>query len=152
MMIHAYQEIYVNNAQTMLGDAFDYAINTCHISGDDFVKMFVVSSFSERIENGEPACVAGKSGIELVHEIVFETMQKELNIESEVNYSRSCEYWIGWAVAYYQWYSDRSFKEIFRVLSFECGNKLKAYSNYLWLYSTRIIESFWCKSSFDSVV
>ena len=67
MMIHAYQEIYVNNAQTMLGDAFDYAINTCHISGDDFVKMFVVSSFSERIENGEPACVAGKSGIELVH-------------------------------------------------------------------------------------
>ena len=119
MMIHAYQEIYVNNAQTMLGDAFDYAINTCHISGDDFVKMFVVSSFSKRIENGEPACVAGKSGIELVHEIVFETMQKELNIESEVNYSRSCEYWIGWAVAYYQWYSDRSFKEIFNVLSFE---------------------------------
>lgn len=52
MMIHAYQEIYVNNAQTMLGDAFDYAINTCHISGDDFVKMFVVSSFSERIEMG----------------------------------------------------------------------------------------------------
>lgn len=119
MMIHAYQEIYVNNAQTMLGDAFDYAINTCHISGDDFVKMFVVSSFSKRIENGEPACVAGKSSIELVHEIVFETMQKELNVEPEVNYSRSCEYWIGWAVAYYQWYSDRSFKEIFRVLSFE---------------------------------
>ena len=119
MMIHAYQEIYVNNAQTMLGDAFDHAITTCNISVDDFVNMFVVSSFSERIENGEPACVAGKSGIELVHEIVFETMQKELNIESEVNYSRSCEYWIGWAVAYYQWYSDRSFKEIFNVLSFE---------------------------------
>lgn len=63
--------------------------------------------------------MAGKSGIELVHEIVFETMQKELDIEPEVNYSRSCEYWIGWAVAYYQWYSDRSFKEIFRVLNFE---------------------------------
>ena len=86
---------------------------------DDFVKMFIVSSMSKRIENGEPACVAGKSGIELVHEIVFVTMQKELDVEPEVNYSRSCECWIGWAVAYYQWYSDRSFKEIFRVLSFE---------------------------------
>lgn len=119
MRIHSYFEMYLKHAQTMLGDAFDYAINTCHISGDDFVNMFVVSSMSKRIENGEPACVAGKSGIELVHEIVFVTMQKELDVEPEVNYSRSCEYWIGWAVAYYQWYSDRSFKEIFRVLSFE---------------------------------
>lgn len=71
MRIHSYFEMYLKHAQTMLGDAFDYAINTCHISGDDFVNMFVVSSMSKRIENGEPACVAGKSGIELVHEIVF---------------------------------------------------------------------------------
>ena len=28
MMIHAYQEIYLRNAQAVLGDAFDYAINT----------------------------------------------------------------------------------------------------------------------------
>ena len=37
MMIHAYQEIYLNNAQSALGDAFDYAINTCGINGNDFV-------------------------------------------------------------------------------------------------------------------
>ena len=29
------------------------------------------------------------------------------------------EYWIGWAVCYYQWYSSRSYSDIFRVLSFE---------------------------------
>ena len=28
-MTHAYQEIYLSNAQALLGDAFDYAINAC---------------------------------------------------------------------------------------------------------------------------
>ena len=35
------------------------------------------------------------------------------------NYGRSKEYWIGWAVAYYQLYSDRKYSEIFAVVSFE---------------------------------
>ena len=39
-MTHAYREIYLSNAQSVLGDAFDYAINTCQIPGDDFVKLF----------------------------------------------------------------------------------------------------------------
>ena len=54
-MIRAYQEIYLNNAQSTLGDAFDYAINACNISGNDFTKLFVASSASKRMENGEPA-------------------------------------------------------------------------------------------------
>ena len=32
---------------------------------------------------------------------------------------RSHEYWIGWAVCYYQWLSARSFSDIFTVLSFD---------------------------------
>lgn len=39
-MTHAYQEIYLNKAQSVLGDAFDYAINTCGIAGKDFIKLF----------------------------------------------------------------------------------------------------------------
>ena len=38
--------------------------------------------------------------------------------EQPERYARSCEYWIGWAVAYYQWYSGRKYSEIFEVLSF----------------------------------
>ena len=72
-MIHAYQEIYLSKAQSVLGDAFDYAVNACGIPGKDFVKLFIVSSVSNRMENGEPACIAGKSGIEIVVEIVAET-------------------------------------------------------------------------------
>ena len=118
-MIHAYQEIYLSKAQAVLGDAFDYAINSCNLSGEAFIKMFLASSVSKKIENGEPACVAGKSGIEIVMEIVSETTGKELDTEHQSSIGRSREYWIGWAVAYYQWYSGRKFGDIFKVLSFE---------------------------------
>ena len=119
MMIHAYQEIYLSKAQSVLGDAFDYAINMCGISGNDFLKLFLVSTISKRMENGEPACLAGKSGIEIAREIVYETMGKEVTDNYKEHFGRSREYWIGWAVAYYQWYSARKYSEIFKVLSFE---------------------------------
>ena len=118
-MTHAYQEIYLSKAQSVLGDAFDHDINSYNLSGDSFVKMFTASSLSKKIERGEPAYLAGKSGIELVMEIVFETMGKEIKLEPIESIGRSKEYWIGWAVAYYQWYSARKFSDIFKALSFE---------------------------------
>ena len=118
-MTRAYQEIYLNKAQSVLGEAFDYAINACGISGNDFTKLFLVSSICSRIENGEPSYIAGKSGIEIVVEIVYQTMGKELTAEPPERLGRSKEYWIGWAIAYYQWYSCRKYSEIFKVFSFE---------------------------------
>ena len=118
-MIHAYQETYLSKAQSVLGDAFHYAVNTCSISGSDFIKLFVASSVSKRMENGEPAYLAGKSGIEIVVEVIAETMGKEIDKEPQVQMGRSREYWIGWAVAYYQWYSARRYGDIFKAVSFE---------------------------------
>ncbi len=123
-MIHAYQEIYLSKAQSLLGDAFDYAVNTCSILGNDFVKLFIVSSVSKRLENGEPAFLAGKSGIEIAREIVAETKGQELQIEPQEHFGRSREYWIGWAVAYYQWYSGRKYSDIFKLISFEDLQKM----------------------------
>ena len=118
-MIRAYQEIYLNKAQSALGDAFDYAINTCQIPGSDFVRLFSASTASKQIENGEPAYIAGKSGIEIAAEIVLETTRKQLDAEPQEHFGRSAEYWIGWAVCYYQWFSARSFSDIFTALSFD---------------------------------
>ena len=72
-MTHAYQEIYLSNAQAALGDAFDYAVRVCGVSGENFIKLFTVSSVSKHMENGEPAYLAGKSGIELAAQILAET-------------------------------------------------------------------------------
>lgn len=124
MMPHAYQEMYLNKAQSALGDAFDYAVSTCGISGADFIKLFIVSSVSKRMENGEPSVLAGKSGIEIAAEVVSETMGKKLDIVPEEHFGRSEEYWIGWAVAYYQWYSSRRYSDIFKVLTYEDLQKM----------------------------
>lgn len=76
------------------------------------MKLFIVSSVNKRMENGEPACLAGKSGIEIVREIVEETKGQELQTEPKDRFGRSREYWIGWAAAYYQWYSGRKYRDI----------------------------------------
>ncbi len=119
MMTRAYGEIYLSKAQAALGDAFDYAVNACGILGEDFVKLFIVSTISQRMENGEPSILAGKSGIEIASDVALETTGKILDAEPAEILSRSREYWIGWAVAYYQWYSTRSYSEIFKALSFD---------------------------------
>lgn len=77
MMTHAYQEIYLSKAQAVLGDAFDYAVNVCNIPSEDFVKLFIVSTVSKRMERGEPAFLAGKSGIEVVVDVMAETKGQE---------------------------------------------------------------------------
>ena len=118
MTIHAYQEIYLTNAQAALGDLFDYAINVLKLKSKDFINMFLASSTSKRIEKGDVLYIVGKSGIEMLLDIVEETTNKKIEIDPIVQYARSREYWIGWAVAYYQWYSSRTFKEIFDTVSF----------------------------------
>ena len=123
-MTHAYQEIYRSKAQATLGDAFDYAVNTCGMDGTTFTKLFCASTISKRMENGEPAYVAGKSGTEIVLEVISETMGKSLSAESHEHMGRSREYWIGWAAAYYQWHSGRKYSGIFKVIPFEVMQKM----------------------------
>ena len=118
-MTHAYQEIYLSKAQSTVGDAFDYAVNTCKIPGKVFVLLFSASSVGRRMEKGEPFLLAGKSGIEIAKDIILETTGKNVDNEAQAHFNRSREYWIGWAVAYYQWYSSRSYREIFKALSFD---------------------------------
>ena len=123
-MTHAYQEISLSKAQATLGDAFDYAVNTCGMNGTTFTKLFCASTVSKRMENGEPAYVAGKSGIEIVLEVISETMGKSLAIDPHEHMCRSREYWIGWAAAYYQWHSGRKYSDIFKVIPFEDMQKM----------------------------
>lgn len=119
MAIRAYPEIYLGKARATLGDAFDYAINACRIPGPDFIRLFTASTVSRRLENGEPLLLAGKSGIELALDILLETTGIQPETGMRESPGRSREYWIGWAVCYYQWYSARSYDEIFKALSFE---------------------------------
>ena len=118
-MIRAYLESYLNKAQALLGDAFDYAINVLEMDGASFTKMFIGSSVSKRLELGEPAYLQGKSGIDVVVDVIEETTGTTPQIIPQDRMERSAAYWIGWAIAYYQWYSDRKYGEIFSAMPFE---------------------------------
>lgn len=118
-MIRAYPESYLYKAQALLGDAFDYAVNVLEMDGSAFAKMFVGSSVSRRMELGDPSYLQGKSGIDVVVDVIEETTGKTPTITPRDRLERSAAYWVGWAVAYYQWYSDRKYSEIFSALTFD---------------------------------
>ena len=119
MVMRAYPETYLNRAMSIMGDAFDYAINDCKIDGAEFVKMFATSTACKKIENGEASYLSGKSGIEIAIECVYEMTGKEIFVEPSEKFNRSAQYWCGWAVCYYQWWSSRKYADIFKAVSFE---------------------------------
>ena len=102
-----------------MGDAFDYAINDCKIDGTEFIKMFVASTVCKKIESGETSYISRKSGIEIAIACVYEITGKELSVKPSEEFNRSAQYWCGWAVCYYQWWSSRRYADIFKAVSYE---------------------------------
>lgn len=47
-MMHAYDEIYLNDAMRNLGEAFDYSATVLAIPMDDFLDMFIISGIAEQ--------------------------------------------------------------------------------------------------------
>ena len=117
MVIHAYSEDYLNHAQKILGDMMDYAVNTYEFSPNQFYEMFLVSDVSMQFQTGNPTYVAGKTGCELVKEVLRKSGLLIPELEDEMYLDKSPEYWCGWALAYYQWYTCRTFIKIHKAVS-----------------------------------
>lgn len=113
-MMHAYDEQYLADAMRNLGEAVDYAVNACNMTIENFFRLFVATGLATQFGNGVPKIISGLSGTELVHEVIVKAgMERELP-EVQTEYEYSSEYWCGWIVAYYQWYTGRTFKDIFQ--------------------------------------
>lgn len=123
-MIHAYDKDYLDDAMQNLGEAFDYAVNVCGKEIDEFMQLFIVSGFSEQFEKGTPKIISGTSGTELVIEIISKTGLSQESPEPQIEYDYSPEYWCGWILAYYQWYSGRTFKNIMEYITMKEVRKL----------------------------
>lgn len=117
MVIHAYSEDYLVSAQRILGDMLDYAVNTYEFNPDAFYQMFLASDVSLQFQNGNPTYIAGKTGCEIVKEVIDSSGLEIRELEDEMYLDKSPEYWAGWALAYYQWYTGRPFIKIYKVLS-----------------------------------
>lgn len=116
-MTHAYDKMYLDDAMRNLGEAFDYAVNVCNMEPDDFMDMFIAGGLAEQFGLGVPKYISGMSGIELVWEVIGRSGQLRELPEPWIEYDYSPEYWCGWILAYYQWYTGRSFKNIRQHIS-----------------------------------
>ena len=114
-MINAYSNIYLNDSKKLLANAFDYAINDLCIESDYFANLFSNSYLAKLIESGNPSIISGLSGIELVNKLL-ESIDLKMTNKRNIIIEKSKEYWAGYVLASYQWYSAKTFKDIFNVV------------------------------------
>ena len=109
MMIRAYDESYLYDAMVNLGDMFEYALCVQKYQPDRFNEQFIISGVASLFESGNPKYIAGSSGPELVNEVIWRTEGTRLEYTPNLSTDKSPEYWSGWILAYYQWYSTYQF-------------------------------------------
>ena len=127
-MIRAYSEQYLNDAMENLGEAFDYAANKCGQSLDAFMGLFVAGGFADRFGKGEPKIVSGLSGTELAIEVIAKAGRQIDFPAAQIEYDCSPEYWCGWILAFYQWYTAIPFRAIY--VSVSMGEILALYPTH----------------------
>ena len=103
-MSFAYDEMYISQASRVMGDMLDYAVNTLKINIREFFDMFIVSKMAYQFEIGNPTYISGKNGCEVAKEVIKICTDEYPNEEDCMYIDKSPEYWIGWALAQYQWY------------------------------------------------
>lgn len=116
-MTNAYDKQYLDDAMGNLGEALDFAANVCQISLDDFLDMFITSGIAVQFGKGVPKYVSGMSGTELVLEVLHKTGISTKSTVPQTDYAYSPEYWCGWILAYFQWFTGRSFQNIHDAFS-----------------------------------
>ena len=117
--MNAYAETYLPRAQKNLAEAIDYAVNACGISADAFLERFIVSGLAGEWEDGSPRVLVGLSGTELVRDAFARTGDVRKWPPPQQAFDLSPEYWTGWVLCYYQWWSSRSFRDIAAIATMQ---------------------------------
>ena len=119
MAIRAYDELYLPGAQNILGHAVDFAVMTLAIEPNVFGNALTVSESAKQFSEGNPRYIAGMNGCELARFILDDVGVAYRESADEMFLDKSPEYWAGWALAYYQWFTALSFMEILRAMSLD---------------------------------
>ena len=110
--MNAYNELYLDDAMHNLADMLDYAICDLNYEPDEFFSWFINSGIASKFEKGNPKYITGMSGVELCEAVLKETNIALPDTPATNPDFKGKEYWAGWVLAYYQWYSGRRFEDI----------------------------------------
>ena len=119
MMTHAYSQLHLSKASRAVGNMLHDAVLEFDINATDFLRRFIQSDVAVQFESGNPKYIAGKSGLELFLEVMEKTTGESYDVELIENYQRSPEYWVGWVLTHYQWYSGHTFKSILDTVPYD---------------------------------
>lgn len=111
-MMNAYNELYLDDAMNNLGDMVEYAVCDMGYDPDQFFNWFISSGIASKFEKGNPKYVAGMSGFELAEAVLTTTNIEYKSIEPTCIEYKGREYWGGWILAYYQWFTGKRFEDI----------------------------------------
>ena len=117
-MIRAYDEMYLDDAVECLGAAVEYAVLSCGMDGQEFLDLFVASGVADEFGRGNVKFISGMSGIELARYILKICGMEVSEQTDALHIDYPPEYWCGWILAYYQWYTGKSFASICRQIKF----------------------------------
>ena len=117
-MARAYRKTYLPKAARNFGNMMGYAVNDCALDGSRFLHMFISSGLAQQFEHGNPKVVAKMSGIDLAIEAITKATGSAPKAVPSVTDYKTSEYWGGWALAHYQWYTGRKFSSILRYMPF----------------------------------
>ena len=127
-MTHAFSELYIENAQRVFAQMTHYVIYDLKMEYDPFFRLFVQSGVAAQFEKGNPRYVAGMSGTELADEVIRRVTGHGCTIESAPYYDRTEAYWTGFTLAWYQWYDNCTFRELFAEVP--CSSIAGMYPKY----------------------
>lgn len=111
-MIHAYDKLYLDKAQTALARMLDFAVYEMGYTLEDFFVLFLKTGLADRFGSGDYELLVGMSGVELAYSVLDEAGKSVQRKPVRYPAERSDVYWAGWALAYYQWDTSLSFAEI----------------------------------------
>lgn len=121
-MICAYDKNYLAAAQKNLARMLDYLVNGLHHPLETAWQWFLASELSARFEQGDCTVLVGLSGVELARTVLEQAREPAPVQQPSYAYDRSPEYWTGWALAYYQWFTGlRLRRSSKRCRSRRCG-------------------------------
>ena len=107
-MARAYKKTYLNGAMRNLAVMIDCGVRKYGYPIEEFYEIFLASDVSRPFAKGNPRYLVGLSGAELADSVV-EASGGTILSENDGSYTVGPEYWAGWALAYYQWLTRRSF-------------------------------------------
>lgn len=108
-MIRAYNELYLNDAMETLAETFSYVRGGKE--ADYLFDLFVGGGAARQFERGNPRYINMPS-----HALFYEIAGDRIPLKATSGLGRTPEYWCGFALAYYQWYTGLSFEQIGRKL------------------------------------